>query len=715
MEIKRLGLRLVALLAALALGAYLFACATSAQTGDDRPLRPDTRRALRQKLRGGDALSRRDGYSPQRAKHALAKRPPAGFTGDANAARVEAGVQEAGELRPRRVPARPARRAKLAPPNGTTADAAGSAPADARPANSLITRRIAPGTSLAHVLHTSQLSTTSTAGSIEQFFDSGGDLVADQRTTFDTRGGAFDVAVGRTGTRYEVFTATDDRGTSSPHDDRPIGVLVNAFDTNGDFVRDSSATYDLHRDFGLVSAVAVVAGTSRAGREFVVVSSSGYYNYGDPGDPDNEPTAGVVLLVRDAFTGGFDPARSRTLVAPGSQRLNNANALALLPDNDLLVADFDSNELRVVRDTDDDGLPDTLDPSPYYSYRYSNDAPLDVAANSRGVVFSHSVGGDTVMLALYDRDGDGYAGTEEVVVEGLSIDNNLIYHGLTVEREGTVYVIEDALGQADSPQDGGNGGTPLVDAFPDPALNGILRDGALYVTADNPTSQALSGLAFGDDPRLAPVARLTMTNSASLRGDATRDGLATILGSRLTGGRRGATAAEASARGVRVTVEGRAVPVHSFSDDRLNIHVPAETGTGPRSVVVSLDGVVVAAADASVVEANPGLFTADGTGAGEAVALLTSGMRYTAGPFPPRFGNQPSVFALFGTGWRNSLPLTVSIGGRAATVEFAGATSFPGLDQLNVRLPDGVTGIVPVVVTTSGGATSRADVTISVR
>lgn len=288
-------------------------------------------------------------------------------------------------------------------------------------------------------------------------------------------------------------------------------------------------------------------------------------------------------------------------------------------------------------------------------------------------------------------------------------------HGLTVDREGTVYVIEDAIGAADFPSDGGNGGTPLVDAFPDPALNGVLRNGALYTAADNPTSQALTGLAFGTNTTLAPVASLQLTNSASLRGNATREGLGTIFGARLTGGRRGASAAEAVERGVRVAIEGTSAPVHSFGDEQINIYVPDAVGTGTRSVVVFLDGNVVAAEDVVIANANPGLFTANGTGAGDAIALLASGMRYTLAPFPARFNDQPSVVALFGTGFRRGVPVTATVGGRAAVVEYAGASGdFPGLDQINLRLPDNTNGTAPVILRTTDGATSRSDVVIKV-
>lgn len=353
--------------------------------------------------------------------------------------------------------------------------------------SSLALNPITPGTPLFRTLHTSQISMISSSGSNEQFVDRTNDLVADERTTLDSAGGSFDIAVGRSGARYEVFSAT--------LNNQFVGVIVVALDTNGDYRIDSSSTFNLRTDFALRSAAAVVTGTSRAGREFVIVSSSGYFNESDPNDPNNEPSPGVVLLVRDPNTGGFDTTRSRELVRVGDNRLYNANALALLPNNDLLIADFHSNELRIIRDTDADGIPDTLSTTPYYIYQFSNDQPLDIAANARGVVFSHSVGNDTVMLALYDDNSDGRADRDEVCVEGLSIDDNLFLHGLTVDSGGNVYVVEDASGLADGSS--GNGGTPRVDAFADPRLDGFLEDGSIFTRADSATTQGLTGLAFG--------------------------------------------------------------------------------------------------------------------------------------------------------------------------------------------------------------------------
>jgi len=440
MKLVRVVVFFIGLIAFVTLSAYLLAVVSSAQT-ITQSLRPDVSRALNATPRRG-SKTRANAYQPARP------------------------VMQRG-LRPKRIADK-----RVAQVNRN----------DIHP----LAGPISSGTALSKVLHTSMLSMTSTAGTDEEYLDRTDDLVADDRTTFDSAGGSFDIAVGKSGTRYEVFSAT--------LNNELVGVLVVANDTNGDLVSDSSTTFDLERDFGLPSAAAIVAGTAADGREFVIVSSSGFFDSSNPGNPSNEPSPGVVLLVRDPSTGGFIDSQSRTLVTVGDNRLFNANGLALLPNNDLLIADFESDELRIIRDTNGDRVPDTLDNTPYYSYRFSDDSPLDVAVNSQGIVFSLSEGTDTLLLVIYDDNHDGRADRDEVAVEGLSIDNNLFLHGLTTDRNGTVYLIEDATSAFDGP--GGNLDTARIDAFRDPHMDGFLENGKLFTTADS-SNFGLSGLSFG--------------------------------------------------------------------------------------------------------------------------------------------------------------------------------------------------------------------------
>ena len=218
MQVARVCIYVIALLAALTLGAYLFAIVTSAQVINPK-LRPDVKRALitrrmpaGRSRKGGNAASRSESLPKRRS------RSNGETSKDHHVARVSAETV----------------------------------------LNPSATAGIIPGTSLSRVLHTSQVSLTSEAGTNEQFVDRDGDLIADERTTLDSAGGSFDIAVGQSGARYEVYSATLDNTL--------IGTLVVGLDTNGDYRTDSTTTYNLQRDFRLPSAAAVVTGTSRSGK-----------------------------------------------------------------------------------------------------------------------------------------------------------------------------------------------------------------------------------------------------------------------------------------------------------------------------------------------------------------------------------------------------------------------------------------------------------------
>ncbi|HYJ45202.1 MAG TPA: hypothetical protein VEV81_01220, partial [Pyrinomonadaceae bacterium] len=171
-----------------------------AQSRLEESVKPDVRRTLQMRPRQSLLQTREGGYASSQSKAGLPQRPSPAKSGD----------EAKAEPMARRRPARLVKDKTLS----------SSAQADA-----VTYPRILAGTPLSWILHTSQLSLTSSAGTDEQYVDVTGDLIADDRTTFDASGGSFDVAVGRTGARYEVYSAT--------LDNRRVGVLAVALDTNG--------------------------------------------------------------------------------------------------------------------------------------------------------------------------------------------------------------------------------------------------------------------------------------------------------------------------------------------------------------------------------------------------------------------------------------------------------------------------------------------------
>jgi uncharacterized protein (TIGR03437 family) len=126
----------------------------------------------------------------------------------------------------------------------------------------------------------------------------------------------------------------------------------------------------------------------------------------------------------------------------------------------------------------------------------------------------------------------------------------------------------------------------------------------------------------------------------------------------------------------------------------------------------------------------PGVFTADGSGSGQAAATNQDGTRNgTASPAPAG-----SVLSLYATGEGQTSPagvdgklaavplpqplaaVTVTLGGVAAEVRYAGGAPglIAGVMQVNVVVPGGLAGAVPVVLTV-GGVASQGGVTVAVR
>jgi uncharacterized protein (TIGR03437 family) len=173
--------------------------------------------------------------------------------------------------------------------------------------------------------------------------------------------------------------------------------------------------------------------------------------------------------------------------------------------------------------------------------------------------------------------------------------------------------------------------------------------------------------------------------------------------------------------GVSVTVNGIPAPLYYVSVSVVNIQIPYEVAQSQASVSVNYNGTPSAPQavqiTASAPRLYPGVFNADGSlnsadnpaPAETIVTLFATGHGLT---------NPPSI-----TGKAAAepypqpvAPVRVSIGGQNAEVLFAGsAPETVGVLQINVRLPEGVTGNAAGVLLTIGDATSQNGVAVAVR
>lgn len=180
--------------------------------------------------------------------------------------------------------------------------------------------------------------------------------------------------------------------------------------------------------------------------------------------------------------------------------------------------------------------------------------------------------------------------------------------------------------------------------------------------------------------------------------------------------------------GVSVTFNGIATPVLVVVDSQVSVQVPVEmAGSSSASVVVSVNGQSSAPVSVPIQPIAPGIFTANASGSGQGAIVnnrdAASGIVSLTAPWfslpSAHTAQSGDVLQIYGTGFGSLNPLlatgtlpkgsaqtanttTVSIGGVAASVTYAGASGCcVGLNQINVVMPSGVPSnpATPVVVT----------------
>lgn len=188
-----------------------------------------------------------------------------------------------------------------------------------------------------------------------------------------------------------------------------------------------------------------------------------------------------------------------------------------------------------------------------------------------------------------------------------------------------------------------------------------------------------------------------------------------------------------SLAGMRVLFDGVPAPIVYASADQCSAVVPYFGATKAIThVQVEYQGVRSDPLQVPVSATAPGLFTADASGTGQGAILNQDGITPNSAASPADTG---SVVILWGTGEGitdpagvdgrlaiNVLPkplasVAVEIGGQPATIDYAGAApgEMPGVFQINVHIPPGVSGKQVPVHVKIGTSTSQDGVTLAIR
>lgn len=183
------------------------------------------------------------------------------------------------------------------------------------------------------------------------------------------------------------------------------------------------------------------------------------------------------------------------------------------------------------------------------------------------------------------------------------------------------------------------------------------------------------------------------------------------------------------AQPLRVLIDGRSVEVLYNGPTQVNFVVPPTAiPNASADLQIASGGNLVLATPLQIADASPALFTVNQSGAGQA-SVLNQDYTYNGADAPAVPAARGSILMVYGTGFGAANPagedglswlstaVSAIIGGLPAEVTFAGLAPgyTPGLQQINIRIPDGCpSGAAVPIRLQIGGHSTQPGTTIAV-
>ncbi len=529
----------------------------------------------------------------------------------------------------------------------------------------------------------------------------------------------------------------------------PQGVAV---DPSGNLYIADTANNSIRK----VQSNGVISTVAGSGVSGAAASGNGTNQFNGPQGMTSDSSGNIYIadsqnerVVKLASSGGVTTVAGNGTAGYGgdggpatSAEINTPSAVAVDSAGNLYIADFSNNRIRKVSAS---GTISTIAGSGFSGY--SGDGGLatnaqinqaqGVAVDGAGNVYIADTGNNAIRLV-----------TPAGIIQTLTLIVNPV--AIVVDSLGTLYVTDGsslvykvypfstpivvAIGGNGSSGYKGDGGLGTSGQLNGPTGIAVDANGNVYV-ADT-FNNAVRELQFAG----SGVALSALVSAASgLPGVISPGEMLVLYGSGL--GPPALTQAQPAngvygdtLAGTAVFFNGVPAPLYYTSATQVAAVAPYELNGSQATVLVQYQGQTSSAFTASVAAVSPAIFTLNGTGTGQAVALNSKDNSVNGPSHPASAGTYVSLY-LTGAGQTApagtdgvvsglngaTLPsplagVSVSIGGKVTTTNYVGAAPFTiaGVMQINALVPAGLAaGNVPISVTV-GGVSTQPGVTITV-